>query len=262
MANIPGVPALLGGSRVLLTGALGGIGLVAASRRRAAGAILTLTDVLTAVDAAPFLDRTDFGAQDYLHADVRVESDVVALFDQAAHRTGAEFDAVLVHSGIVHTDALVDLPLHRFDEVIQINLRGSFLVAREAARRWRQHGCVGHLVFTTSWVADVAWPEIGAYSASKAAIRSLMRTFARELAPHGIRANAVAPGIVGVGMARRQWDTDPAYRARAQHAVPLGDLQTPESVADAMIFLVSPMAAYMTGATLLVDGGASLYPMD
>ena len=74
---------------------------------------------------------------------------------------------------------------------------------------------------------DVPWPGITPYAAGKAAVVALMRGFARELAPCGIRSNAVAPGIVGSGMAKRQWDTDPAYRARARRAVPLGALQTP-----------------------------------
>jgi NAD(P)-dependent dehydrogenase (short-subunit alcohol dehydrogenase family) len=72
----------------------------------------------------------------------------------------------------------------------------------------------------------------------------------------------LAPGIVGVGMARRQWDDEPDYRRRARRAVPLGDLQAPSSVADALVFLCSPMSSYMTGSSLLVDGGASLYPLD
>ena len=89
-----------------------------------------------------------------------------------------------------------------------------------------------------------------------------MRGFARELATDGVRANAIAPGIVGVGMAKRQWDTDPSYRARAQKAIPLGYMQPPESVANAFLFLCSDLASYMTGSVLLVDGGCSLYPMD
>ena len=89
-----------------------------------------------------------------------------------------------------------------------------------------------------------------------------MRSFARELAPKGIRANAVAPGIVGVGMAKRAWDTDPSYRARAGKASPLGAMQPPETVAYAFLFLCSEMANYMTGSVLLMDGGCSLYPMD
>jgi glucose 1-dehydrogenase len=93
-------------------------------------------------------------------------------------------------------------------------------------------------------------------------MKMLMRGMALELAAKGIRVNSVAPGIVEVGMARRQWDTEPDYRRRAEKAIPLGALQAPESVADAMIFLCSDASDYMTGATLLADGGCSLYPMD
>jgi NAD(P)-dependent dehydrogenase (short-subunit alcohol dehydrogenase family) len=120
----------------------------------------------------------------------------------------------------------------------------------------------GHLIFTTSWVATTPWPEIAPYSASKAAMNQLMRSFARELAPQGIRANCIAPGIVAAGMAKRQWDTDPAYHARASKAIPLGFMQPLESVVNGFLFLCSPAADYMTGSVLLMDGGCSLYPMD
>jgi NAD(P)-dependent dehydrogenase (short-subunit alcohol dehydrogenase family) len=108
----------------------------------------------------------------------------------------------------------------------------------------------------------VPWPEITPYNATKAALKAMMRGFARELAPKGIRANAIAPGIVAVGMAKRQWDTEPAYRVRAAKAIPLGYMQPPETVAHAFLFLCSDMTSYMTGSVLLVDGGCSLYPMD
>jgi NAD(P)-dependent dehydrogenase (short-subunit alcohol dehydrogenase family) len=89
-----------------------------------------------------------------------------------------------------------------------------------------------------------------------------MRGFARELAPYGIRANAIAPGIVAVGLAKQQWDTDPGYRQRAEKAIPLAYLQPPETIAHTFLFLCSRMASYMTGSVMLVDGGCSLYPMD
>jgi NAD(P)-dependent dehydrogenase (short-subunit alcohol dehydrogenase family) len=82
-----------------------------------------------------------------------------------------------------------------------------------------------------------------------------------ELAAKGLRVNAIAPGIVGVGMAKRQGDTEPDYRRRAERAIPLGHMQPPESVADASVFLCSDASDYMPGTTLLVDGGCSLYPM-
>lgn len=89
-----------------------------------------------------------------------------------------------------------------------------------------------------------------------------MRGMARELATARIRVNAVAPGIVNVGLAKHQWDTEPDYRKRAEKVIPLGQLQSAVSVADALLFLCSEASDYMTGATLLVDGGCSLYPMD
>jgi NAD(P)-dependent dehydrogenase (short-subunit alcohol dehydrogenase family) len=143
-----------------------------------------------------------------------------------------------------------------------VNLRSALIVAQAASQRWIAAGQPGQLIFTTSWVQDVPWPEITPYTASKAAMKQLARGFARELAPKNIRANIVAPGIVAVGLAKHQWDTDPSYRARAGKAIPLGYMQPPETVAHAFLFLCSPMADYMTGSVMLVDGGCSLYPMD
>ncbi len=114
----------------------------------------------------------------------------------------------------------------------------------------------------SSWVQDTPWPDITPYNVTKSGIKMLMRGMARELAAKGIRVNSIAPGIVAVGMAKRQGDTEPDYRRRAEKAIPLGFMQPPESVADAFIFLCSPPSDYMTGATLMVDGGCSLYPMD
>src|SRR5260370_18297167 len=111
-----------------------------------------------------------------------------------------------------------------------LSLRSAFVVAQAAAQRWLAASCAGHVIFTTSWVEDMPWPEITPYTASKAALKALMRGFARELAPAHIRANAIAPGIVAAGLAQRQWDTDPAYPARAGKAIPLGFILPPESV--------------------------------
>lgn len=252
----------LQGARVLLTGGVGDIGLVAARRFLDAGAAVVVSDVVPQAAAAARLKRANCYGVEYLICDVTSADAVEKLFMEAKKLAGTEFNVVCAHAGIVDSHPIEQFPIESFDSIMAINVRGSFLVATAAARRWRDASLGGNLIFTSSWVQDVPWPEIAPYSASKAAIRSLMRSFARELAPYGIRSNAVAPGIVGVGMARRQWDTDTTYRARAERAIPLGQLQTPESVADAMLFLASRLSAYMTGATLLVDGGASLYPMD
>jgi NAD(P)-dependent dehydrogenase (short-subunit alcohol dehydrogenase family) len=123
-------------------------------------------------------------------------------------------------------------------------------------------GRPGRIVFTGSWVQEVPWPEIAAYSASKAGLRMLARSMARELAPHRILVNVIAPGIVNAGLARHQLETEPQYARRVAHVIPLGDLQTAEQVAKATAFLCSAAADYMTGAVLLVDGGCSLFQFE
>ncbi|MGA1712912.1 MAG: SDR family NAD(P)-dependent oxidoreductase, partial [bacterium] len=97
---------------------------------------------------------------------------------------------------------------------------------------------------------------------SKAGLVALCRGIAREYASNGIRTNLIAPGIVDVGMAAKQWREEPDYQARAKRAIPLGRLQHPAEVAKGIAFLLSDDASYMTGSTLLMDGGASLYPLD
>ncbi|HEX6685381.1 MAG TPA: SDR family oxidoreductase [Candidatus Limnocylindrales bacterium] len=241
----------LSGMRVLISGGSGAIGQVVVRSIAEHGATVVVNDVVPPPGDTPYVEG-DCGD------DAGAESVVV----RAEELAGGGLDAVCCHAGLSAAHPIESFPTEVFDRVVSTNLRAAFLLARAASARWRSLSRPGHLVFTTSWVQDVPWPEITPYSASKAALRSLMRGFARELAPHGIRANAIAPGIVGVGMAKKQWDNEPQYRARAQKAIPLGRLQTPESVADAFVFLLSPMASYMTGSTLLVDGGASLYPMD
>jgi NAD(P)-dependent dehydrogenase (short-subunit alcohol dehydrogenase family) len=193
-------------------------------------------------------------------ADVSVGAEVEELLDTIRERFDRYPSTVCCHAGVVTSYPVLDYPLGAFDDLFRVNVRGAFVLAQAAARRWRDAGLAGHLIFTSSWVQDHPWPEIAPYCASKAAMYSLMRSFAKELAPYGIRANAVLPGIVSAGMARRQWDEDPEYRRRAQGAIALGELQAPDSVADAFAFLCSRMASYMTGSRLLVDGGCSLGP--
>lgn len=248
---------------ILITGGAGAIGRVVVRVLVEHGARVAVNDVLAPEQAHEALVAAGVPLDGvaYFPGDVtRVEA-ADGLLDAVEARWQRP-TVVACHVGMVDAYPIEGYPMAEFDRLFNLNVRGTFLVAQAAARRWRAAREPGLLLFTTSWVQDVPWPEIGPYSASKAAMKALMRSFARELAPYGIRANAVAPGIVGVGMAKRQWDTDPGYRARAQKAIPLGEMQSPESVAHAFLFLCSPMADYMTGSVLLVDGGCSLYPMD
>jgi NAD(P)-dependent dehydrogenase (short-subunit alcohol dehydrogenase family) len=255
-------PLDLSNKAILITGGAGAIGRVIVATLAAHGATVVVNDVVGEGDAAAALAEAGAGGEkiSYFQADATEPGQVAQLFDDLEQRAGIP-DVVCCHAGMVEAMPITDYPVEAFDRLMDLNLRSALLVAQEASRRWKAAGQPGHLIFTTSWVQDVPWPEITPYNASKAALKALMRGFARELAPR-IRANAVAPGIVAVGLAKRQWDSDPHYRARAEKAIPLGYMQPPESVANAFLFLCSDMASYMTGSVLLVDGGCSLYPMD
>ena len=248
---------------ILITGGCGAIGRVVGRVLAEHGATVVANDIVPEDEAAQmFANEGASGSTiGYWRADATRPDSVESMFQQVEERYGVP-NIVCCHAGMAGSFPIDKYPLEGFDAIFNLNVRSSFLVAQTAAQRWLQQKRRGHLIFTTSWVQDVPWPEITPYTATKAALKALMRGFARELAPHGIRANAIAPGIVAVGMAKHQWDTEPAYRARAEKAIPLGYMQPPETVAHAFLFLCSDMASYMTGAVLLVDGGCSLYPMD
>lgn len=253
----------LTGKIILITGGCGAIGRVVVRVLADAGAQVAVNDIVPEREAGTILREAGAASPRvaYFQADATSAEGVSSLLDRVETILGVP-DVVCCHAGMVDAFPVQDYPLDKLDSLLALNVRSSFLVAQTAARRWLSLGASGHLIFTTSWVQDVPWPEITPYTASKAALKAMMRGFAREMAPHRIRANAVAPGIVAVGLAKRQWDTDPTYRARAEKAIPLGFMQPPETVAHAFLFLCSELASYMTGAVLLVDGGCSLYPMD
>ncbi len=246
------------GRRVLITGGAGAIGAVAARALADAGALVAVNDILPPAQAS---DQIGDGRVAYIQGDGSTQAGASRIVDAAGDAIGGLSDAVLL-AGIVRPGGLLTQTEADIDDTFNVNVKAALLTSQACVSRWKQRNETGNLVFVSSWVQDVPWPGIAPYSASKAALRSIARSFAREFAADGIRSNVLAPGIVGVGMAKIQWDTEPDYRRRAGSAIPMGHLQTPESIADALVFLCSPLSSYMTGSTLLVDGGASLYPMD
>ena len=248
---------------ILLTGGLGAIGRVAVGRLLEHSARVTINDILPQEEALMIIREAAWPADRllYVRADVTKASEVRELIAQTVQHFG-RLDVTLCHAGMAHTCSILEYSEQDWDKIMAVNLKSAFLVAQASARAMIKQGVKGKIVFTSSWVQDVPWPDITPYNVSKSGIKMLMRGMARELATNGIRVNSIAPGIVAVGMAKRQWDTEPDYRLRAQKAIPLGYMQPPETVADTFIFLSSEASDYMTGVTLVLDGGCSLYPMD
>jgi NAD(P)-dependent dehydrogenase (short-subunit alcohol dehydrogenase family) len=240
---------------VAVTGGAGDIGAAIGAELAEGGARVLLIDVKPREEAEPWLARVP-GA-DYVRADVRDRDALrraLALLDP--------LDAAIGNAGIVRSAPFLDVTEEQWREQLDVNLTGVFNLAQLAARLMVERGTRGRIVLTGSWVGAVPWPEISAYSASKAGVAMLARSMARELAPHGILVNVVAPGIVDAGLARRQRETEPQYAARVAKVIPLGRLQQAEDVARVVAFLLSPGGDYVTGSTLLADGGCSLFQFD
>ncbi len=253
----------LEGKVILITGGLGAIGKVVVGQLLAHSARVAVNDIVVEDEARRWMSEAGWPGDRclYARADVTKAAEAQAIVEKTVAVFG-RLDAALCHAGIAQSCPILEYAEQDWDKMLDVNLKSAFLVAQAAARAMLRQGGNGKIIFTSSWVQDVPWPDITPYNVSKSGMKMLMRGMARELAAKGIRVNALAPGIVAVGMARRQWDTEPDYRRRAEKAIPLGYMQPPESLAEAFIFLCSDASDYMTGATLLVDGGCSLYPMD
>ncbi len=231
----------------VVTGAGRGIGAVIARHAVAAGYRVAAWDVDAAAAGSVAAELGD--AVVPVGVDVTDESSV-----EAALSALPEAPAVVVNNaGLVRFGPLATLPLEDWAAVLQVNLTGTFLVARCAARRMVDAGG-GAIVNISSVNGIAAAPHAGAYTSSKAAVITLTEQMALEWAAGGVRVNAVAPGLILAGMSDPIY-ADPEIRRLREGKVPLGALGSADDVAAAVLFLASAQAGYITGQTLAVDGG-------
>lgn len=254
---------LLSGKVAVITGGAGDLGNAMALHLAQEGAAVSLWDIKSEAEATPQIDRVKSATLNvqYQQVDIRDRVAVDAAFNAVIDQFGS-LDVVCANAGIVEAAPFLEITPESWTRHIEINLTGSFHVGQQAARLMVRQGKGGRIIFTSTWVSAIPWPEITAYTASKGGLNMLMKQMARELAPHKILVNAVAPGIVKAGLAGRQLVEEPQYAARVAKVIPLGEPGTPEEIARAVVYLAGPYTAYMTGSILTLDGGCSLFQFD
>ncbi len=251
----------------LVTGASSGIGYGVAEELAARGAAVVINYHSHAEPAEALAGkiRAAGGRATTAPGDVFKEEDVVRLFDQTAEAFG-RIDIVVANSGLQKDAKIADMTLADWQAVIDVNLTGQFLCCREAIKRFRAQGrdgapfrSAGTIVSMSSVHDRIPWAGHVNYASSKGGVRMMIETLAQEVAPDGIRVNAVAPGAIKTPINRDAWD-DAAALNRLLKLIPYGRVGEPADVARAVAWLSSDEADYVTGTTLYVDGGMTLYP--
>lgn len=256
----PPAARLLEGRCALVTGGDSGIGQGVCYELAAHGAAVAINYV-GAPDAAQSMvgEIQGLGGRALAVAmDVSSEPDVQRAFAEARAELGG-LDLLVNNAGVEHPYSLLEMPLHAWQTVIDVNLTGAFLCAREAARTMKADGRGGAIVNISSVHEQIAWERFSHYCASKGGMKLFAQSIAKELAPLGIRVVNVAPGAIDTPINRGVLE-HPRQAERVQREIPLGRWGHVQEIARAVAWLASEQASYITGATLFVDGGMTLYP--
>ncbi|MEW2373880.1 SDR family oxidoreductase [Streptomyces sp. NPDC006656] len=261
------VPQILKGQKALVTGANSGIGKATAIGLGRAGADVVVNYVTGRDDAEEVVREIEgFGVRAYAHeADVSQEDQVVDMVARMVEEFGT-IDVMVANAGLQRDAAFTDMTMDQWRKVLEVNLTGQFLCAREATKEFLRRGVVpevsrsaGKIICMSSVHQVIPWAGHVNYASSKGGVQMLMETLAQELAPQRIRVNAVAPGAIRTPINRSAWDT-PEAEADLLRLIPYRRVGDPEDIANAVTLLASDLLDYVVGTTLFVDGGMTLFP--
>ncbi|MER5917898.1 SDR family oxidoreductase [Streptomyces sp. NPDC001982] len=262
------IPAhLLKGQKALVTGANSGIGRATAVALGRAGADVVVNYVAGREEADRVVEEiTSFGVRAAAYeADVSDEDQVVAMMDRMVQEYGT-IDILVANAGMQRDAAFPDMTLDQWKKVLDVNLTGQFLCAREATKEFLRRGVVpevsraaGKIICMSSVHQIIPWTGHVNYAASKGGVQMMMQTLAQELAPRKIRVNAIAPGAIKTPINRSAWETPEACEDLLR-LIPYDRIGDPDDIAHAAVGLASDLMDYVVGTTLYVDGGMTLFP--
>ncbi|MEN9359133.1 MAG: hypothetical protein RL095_668 [Verrucomicrobiota bacterium] len=244
---------------IIITGALGAISEAVVRALIEAGAYMILTDAQSPADAARIIEERGHDPRrcEYHQMDVTDAQAVHRIVD-ACFARHPKINIALSHAGGTRIEHFADTSDASFDKVVAFNLLGPVYFSRAVLRHWSASKTKGHLIFTSTYISKFPWKGISGYTAAKAGVDMFSKSIALEYAPLGIRSNVVAPGNVAAGSSKLLYETDADYRRDVDKMSPLGHRNSPESIANAFLYLCSPLADEVTGAYLNVDAGVGL----
>lgn len=257
----------LRGQVALVTGGSSGLGASSARALAMAGAAVVINYHAHGESAEALADEiaASGGEAIAVGADISREDQVERLFARTLERFG-RLDILLANSGLQKDAPISEMTLDDWNGVIGVNLTGQFLCARSAVRRFLAQAprpdlsrARGKIIHMSSVHQSIPWAGHANYAASKGGVDLLMRSIAQEVGEHGIRVNSIAPGAIRTAINAEE-TADAAAERRLLELIPYGRVGEPEDVANAVVWLASDLADYMHGATLVIDGGMSLYP--
>ena len=241
---------------ILMTGALGGIAEFIIQALKETGATLILTDKCSKKEAIPLLKERGFSIDRYYSMDVTNAKEVQSVTHEI-FEVWPDINVALGHAGGTGISNFLESSTTDFFNLVNFNFLGQGYFSHAVGNEWIQRKTSGHLIFTSSFVSNIPMAGIAAYTASKAGLEMLMKNLALELAPYHIRVNAVSPGNVIAGKSKELYDTDSEYKAWVDRVSPIAR-NTPQAIANAFVYLCSPLASELHGHALLVDNGVGL----